>query len=172
MDFNKDEYVVYRNAGVCRVIEVVPQSMDGEHSLLYYKLKPLADPNSTYYLPVTTASKKLRRLLTPDEVLQLIDHMPDAEHAEDLWSDNRRERKERYAQIMKGDDHMAVLQLISSLYFKKISMESAGKRFSSMDETAMKNAETLMLQEFGVVLQLDEHELRALIEQRITHHDD
>ncbi len=168
MDFKKDDYVVYRNAGVCQIVEMESQCMDGEHTLLYYKMKPLAEPNSTHYVPVQAASERLRALLSKEQVLHLIDHMPDADDVEDLWSDNRRERKERYSQIMKGDNHMAMLQLIASLYFKKLSMESTGKRFSAMDETAMKNAEGLMLQEFGVVLNLTEPEVRKLIEQRVS----
>ncbi len=168
MDFKKDEYVVYRNAGVCQLIDIDTQSMDGEHELLYYKLKPLADQNSTYYIPVDKSEGKLRKLLTVAEVLNLIDNMPDSAHTMDVWSDNRRERKELYSQIMKSDDQMAMLQLIASLYFRKQSSEASGKRFSAMDESAMKNAETLMLQEFGVVLQMEQDELRNFIDERVT----
>ncbi len=167
MKFEKDEYVVYRNAGVCQIIAIETQNMDGEHEVLYYKLKPVNDQNSTYYLPVTTADEKLRKMLTESEVLSLIDSMPSFGENEVLWSDNRRERKEMYTRIMKSDDYMAVLQMISALYFKKQSAEQHGKRFSAMDEAAMKNAETLMLQEFGMVLKLDQEALRDFIDQRI-----
>ena len=168
MNLKPDDLVVYKSAGVCRVLSEEEQCMDGVTYVMYYKLKPLADTNSTYYIPVASADEKLRRLLTRDEVLELIDTMPrDGEEAE-LWSDNRRERKEMYTQILRGDDQKALVQLIASLYFRKQSWEAHGKRFSSMDENAMKNAENLMLQEFGVVLELEPEQVRDFIDERVN----
>lgn len=167
MNLKKDDYIVYRSAGVCQIVEVAPQSMDGVHTVLYYKLKPISDPNSTYYIPAEHAEDKLRNLLTEEEVLALIDAMPHSDEEDSLWSDNRRERKEMYAQIMKGDDHYALIRMISSLYFRKQFTEKHGKRFSTMDESAMKNAENLMLQEFGFVLKMNQETLRKFIAARV-----
>ena len=36
-----------------------------------------------------------------------------------------------------------------------------------MDETAMKNAEELMFQEIGVVLELEQAQVRAFIDERV-----
>ena len=168
MDFKQDECVVYKSAGVCRVLGIESQSMDGENEVLYYKLKPISDANSTYYIPVASASEKLRRLLTKEEVLELIDTMPKEAPDEDIWSDNRRERREMYTQILKGDDQKALVQLLSSLYFRKQSSEANGRRFSSMDESVMKNAENLMLQEFATVLKLKTEEVQKLISERLN----
>ncbi len=168
MDLQINDYIVYRNTGICQVAALEEQCMDGEHSILYYKLKPLADPNSTYYIPVAKADEKMRPLLTKDEVLQLIDTMPQEGEADDLWSDNRRERKELFTQVMRGDDHTAMLRLIALLYFRKRSSEAQGKRFSAMDEAVMKTAEGLMLQEFGFVLGMEEDALRKFIDERVT----
>ena len=168
MEFKKNDCVVYKSAGVCRILSVEPQIMDGENEIMYYKLKPFSDENSTYYVPVASGAEKLRRLLTKEEVLELIDTMPKSEEEIDVWSDNRRERREMYSQILKGDDQKALIQLISALYFRKQSSEANGKRFSAMDETAMKNAETLMLQEFGTVLDMTPDEVRKFIDKRVN----
>lgn len=168
MELHINDLVVYRSAGVCRVVAEEEQSMDGVSFVKYYKLKPLADENSTYYIPVASAGEKLRELLPKEEVLSLIDSMPRSAGEDDIWSDNRRERKEIYSQILRGDDQKALVQLISSLYFKKQDQEARGKRFSTMDETAMKNAENLMLQEFGIVLGLEPEQVRGFIEQRVN----
>lgn len=167
MELKINDMVVYKSAGVCRVIAEEEQTMDGVNYIDYYKLKPLADENSTYYIPVASADEKLRRLLHKDEVMELIDTMPRSADEAEMWSDNRRERKEMYTQILKGDDYSALVQLISSLYFKKQDQEAQGKRFSSMDENAMKNAENLMLQEFGVVLGMEPEAVRDYIAQRM-----
>ena len=141
--------------------------MDGVNSVMYYEIKPMADQNSTYYIPVASANDKLRLPLAKEQVLELIDTMPKSADETALWTENRRERKELYAQILRGDDQKALVQLISSLYFRKQDQEAQGKRFSAMDETMMKNAESLMLQEFGVVLGMEPQEVRAFIENRI-----
>lgn len=168
MELQIDEYVVYKTAGVCQVLAKESQSPDGQTEILYYKIKPLNDTNSTYYIPVASAEEKLRRLLSKEQVLELIDSMADStDDSESVWSDNRRERKEMYSQIMRGGDQHALVQMISTLYFRKQSSEASGKRFSSMDETAMKNAETLLMQEFGVVLGLEPDEVRQYIDERV-----
>ena len=102
-------------------------------------------------------------------MLALIDSMPrSAEDDDAVWSENRRERKERYTQILRGDDQKALIGLISSLYFRKQDQESRGRRFSTMDESAMKSAENLMLQEFGVVLGLEPEQVRGFIADRVN----
>lgn len=169
MNLKPQDLVVYKSAGVCRVISEEEQCNDGVNYVMYYKLKPLSDPNSTYYIPVASAEEKLRLPLTREQVLELIESMPrGADGEEDLWSDNRRERKEMYSQILRGDDQKALLQLIASLYFKKQDQEAQGKRFSSMDENAMKNAEHLMLQEFGVALEMEPEQVRELLDQKVN----
>ncbi len=167
MELKTNDLVIYRSAGVCRVVSMEEQSMDGVNTVMYYKIKPLADQNSTYYIPVASADDKLRLPLTKEQVLELIDTMPLNADESELWTENRRERRELYSQILRGDDHKALVQLISSLYFRKQDQEAQGKRFSTMDETAMKNAESLMLQEFGAVLGMESEEVREFIEKRI-----
>ncbi|MCR5718877.1 MAG: CarD family transcriptional regulator [Oscillospiraceae bacterium] len=168
MEFQINDLVIYGSAGVCRIVAEEEQSMDGKTYVKYYKLKPISEQNSTYYIPVTAAADKLRRLLPKEEVLALIESMPESTAEADLWKENRRERKEMYSQILHGDDRKALLQLISSLYSKKQDKEARGKHFSTMDETAMKNAENLMLQEFGAVLGMEPEKVRNVIAARFN----
>ena len=167
MNFKENDYVVYKSSGVCRIISIEPQMMDGENEILYYKLKPLEDENSTYYVPVNSGGEKLRPLLSEEEVLNLIETIPRSEEETEIWSDNRRERKKIYTEILKGDDQKAMVQMISALYFRKQDFENRGGHFSSMDESAMKNAENLMLQEFSIVLKMSPEDVRAFIEKKI-----
>ena len=168
MELKIGDHVVYRSVGVCQVIAQEQQRPAGLAPILYYKLRPIADENSVYYVPCASADTKLRRLLTREEVLGLIDTIPrPGEEDEALWTDDRRARRERYAQIMKGDDLKALVNMISTLYFRKQASEAHGRRFSAMDETAMRNAESLMLQEFGMVLGMEEEEVRSFIEGRV-----
>ena len=168
MKYKAGERVVYKNVGVCQVVSVEEQSMDGENEVLYYKLKPVADANSTYYVPVASGEEKLRYLLSKEEVLELIDTMPKLEDEAKIWSNNRRERREMYTQILKGDDLKAIVQLISGLYFRKQATEARKKKFSSMDESVMKSAEGRMLQEFSIVLEIPLEDIRTFIDERVN----
>ena len=82
-------------------------------------------------------------------------------------SGTAKERKEMYSRIIGGDDQKALMNLIASLYFRKQSSQANGRRFSAMDESAMKNAEQLMLQEFGFVLGITPEEVRTFIDARV-----
>ncbi len=167
MNLQIGDLIVYKSAGVCRVVAQEEQSMDGIHSVLYYKLKPISDENSTYYIPVASAGERLRRLMTKEEVLALIDSMPLAAEAENELPANRRKRRELYAQVIKEHNEHEMVRMLASLYEKKQSSAAKGKRISAMDETAMKNAEELMFQEIGVVLELEQAQVRAFIDERV-----
>lgn len=170
MELQKGQFVYYRNMGICQLDDIETQCMDGENSILYYKLKPLVDQKSTFYVPVSIADDKLRPVLTKDEVYQIIDSIQPSDDDTSHWSDNRRERKEMYAKVIKSDDYREVSQMITGLYYRKQSLEKQGKRFSAMDESAMHNAERLMLEEFSFVLDMNENDLRNFIDQRVNSH--
>lgn len=169
MHFQKDAYIFYRCIGICQMIAIEEQCMDGKTSVQYYKLKPISEQNSTYYVPVSISQDKLRPLLTKAEVLELIDSMHDCEGDDVVWSDNRRVRKEMYATALKSDDYREISNLIIGLYSKKRTLELKGRRISSMDEAAMRNADHLMTEEFCFVLGLNESELRRFIADRLEH---
>ncbi len=165
MKFEKGNYVSYKNQGICQILDMETQTL-GQEEYLYYKLKPIAETTSTYYVPADKADVMLREILTKEEIMKLIDAMA-SDKGEEVWLDNRRERRERYAQILKGDDQKAIIHLLSTLFLRKRSVEKDGKRLSSMDDAVMKNAEKLVFQEFGFVLHMDEDSLRQFIDQRI-----
>ena len=168
MELKKSEFVFYRNMGVCELVDIETKCLEGDKSVLYYKLKPLADQKSIFYVPVSISDDKLRPVLSKDEVNQIIDSIQQSDDDTSHWSDNRRVRKEMYAKVLKSDDYREISRLISALYFNKRAMEIQGRRFSTMDEIAMRNAERLMLEEFGFVLEMTEAELRKYIDDRIN----
>lgn len=167
MELQKSEFVFYRNMGVCELVDIETKCLEGDKSVLYYKLKPLADQKSIFYVPVSISDDKLRPVLSKDEVNQIIDSMQQSDDDTFHWSDNRRVRKEMFAKVLKSDDYREGLQMITGLYFTKRSLEKQGKRFSSMNESAIRNAQRLMLEEFGFVLDMNEEDLRRYLDLRV-----
>ena len=65
----------------------------------YFVLKPVGSNGPTIFAPTDNevVLRKLRRLLTKEEIHKLIDSMPE-ENA--VWVTNENERKERYKNIL------------------------------------------------------------------------
>ena len=78
-EYTPNEYVSYGTSGVCQIVSVEQRSFDGEHEESYYKLRPVGNGNSTYYVPVERAADRLRPLLTKEQIYGLIDEMADVD---------------------------------------------------------------------------------------------
>ena len=112
-----EESVFFQWIGIVniKIIGTEEKNITGEKKI-YFVLQPVSDKNATIYAPVDNAVvlKKMRKLLTKDEIYKLIDTMPE-ENA--VWVDNENERKELYKSILAKGDHM---ELIKMKQLKKI----------------------------------------------------
>ena len=116
-------------------------------------LKPVADKGSAIFAPTDNEHvlKKMRRLLTKDEVHKLIDSMR-SENA--VWIANENERKELYKAILASGDHLELIKMIKAIYAHKKEREAEGKRLHMSDERSFKDAEQMLYNEFQYVLNL------------------
>ena len=106
-EYTPNEYVSYGTSGVCQIVSVEQRSFDGEHEESYYKLRPVGNGNSTYYVPVERAADRLRPLLTKEQIYGLIDEMADVDFSETEWCSNSRERRGIFQNILHSDDYKA-----------------------------------------------------------------
>lgn len=148
--FQVNDTVMYGSSGVCKISEICAKKF-GSNEVLYYVLKPLYDENSTIYCPVDSPKLKIRELLSVNEIYQLIQEMPDAQTA---WIDNEQKRKEKFSKIIKEGDHRELIRLIRALYFNREEKHRSGKKFYLSDERMMKEAETILHEEFAHVLNI------------------
>ena len=100
-EYTPNEYVSYGTSGVCQIVSVEQRSFDGEHEESYYKLRPVGNGNSTYYVPVERAADRLRPLLTKEQIYGLIDEMADVDFSETEWCSNSRERRGIFQNILQ-----------------------------------------------------------------------
>lgn len=130
-------------------------------------LKPINENGPTIFVPTDNEHvlKKMRRLLSVEEINKLIDSMPDGKT---VWITNVNERKEQYRNLLAGGNHAALIQMIKSLYSHKKEREAAGKRLHTMDENFFRDAERILYNEFQYVLKLNsKDELMKYIFSRI-----
>lgn len=161
--FAVNDTVMYGQSGICKIQDICEKKF-GKETRKYYVLCPLDDQNTTIYCPIDAPSDKMRYLLTKDEVLRLIEEMPDEETA---WIENDNLRKEAQAAILREGDHKKLIGLIKTLYFKREEKQKAGKRFHAADEKAMEEAEQMLYQEFAQVLDIAKDEVVPFIVGRL-----
>ena len=168
--FNVDDIVIYGINGVCKIVTIEEKNLMGTKKN-YLVLKPLNGDKSTFYVPVDNENllSKMRKLLSEDEINQLIDSMPNEKI---LWINNERERKERYRQIIADGNHSELIRMIKAIHFEKKDREEKGKKLHISDERFLKEAEKILYDEFQYVLNLSEKDVMSYIFARIDKNRD
>ena len=150
--FQVNDVIIYGAHGVCKITGTEEKIVGGTKKT-YFVLKPVSDKGSTIFVPTDNALvlKKMRRLLTKEEIHKLIDSMG-TENG--LWVDNENERKELYKNILARGDHQELIKMIKAIYAHKKAREAEGKRLHMSDERFFKDAEQILYNEFQYVLDL------------------
>lgn len=156
--YKTGQIVSYGTTGVCRISGLTERCVGGK-PVQYYQLDPVHHGAATILIP--TDSKpllaKLRPVLTAAEIRALLDALPGAP---DLWVDNEQERQHRYHEIFRGSDVTKLAQLAYSLSRQKQALTAQGRRMRQSDETAWKEAERLLCDEFSFVLGTEPREIQ------------
>ena len=163
--FQVNDVVIYGSLGVCEIISIDDRKIDGTIKK-YFVLRPNNDKNATFYVPTWNekAWRKMRKVMTKEEVNALIDSMPRTSPA---WIENESERKEAYKKILASGDQSAMISMLQALFIHKREREAAGKRLHVSDEHFMKDAEQLLYNEWQYVLNVDKQGLMDYIFERI-----
>ncbi|MGN0962304.1 MAG: CarD family transcriptional regulator [Clostridia bacterium] len=163
--YQVDDVVVYGLHGVCRITQIEPKVFAGEEQL-YYTMKPVFDDRSTFFIPAGNelSDKKLRPLLTPGEIKELIRSIPTQKT---IGITDEKHRKETYRQIIESGDRCEIMRLVKTLHKRRKDQQKAGKKQHLTDERFLKEAETVLGDEFAYVLQLDRAEIASYIKEQL-----
>jgi len=161
----KGHIFVYGASGVCRVEDICIRDY-GAGKKEYYILQPVYDLRSTLSVPVDgpVFASHARELLSKEEVLDIIDSLPNTE-AE--WIKDDKERIETFRGLLEGGARRDIAVLIRSLYLHKKELAEKGKKLRSSDEAIMQRAEKLLYGEFAWILGIDPKEVIDFIKTRI-----
>ncbi len=161
----KGHIFVYGGSGVCRVEDICIRDY-GAGKKEYYVLQPVYDMRSSLSIPVDSPAfaSRARELLSKDEVLNIIDTLPNTD-AE--WIRDDKERVEVFKNLLEGGVRKDIATLIRTLYLHKKELAEKGKKLRSSDEAIMQRAEKLLYGEFAWVLEIDPKEVISYIRERI-----
>lgn len=160
--YRKNEFVMHRGEGVCLVEDIRTERFPGTAPRSYYILRPVYENTSTtVFLPVDSGETRLRSLLTPETLNKL----PKA--AEDLpsvWTDNERERQEKFSRLLREGDPAVLFKLMTEICIHRKKQAALGRKLRFFDERTLQEIERLFSQECAHVMQVEKEE--ALVHLR------
>lgn len=159
------DVVLYGTEGACEIVDIAEKDL-GAGVREYYILQPVYRKEATVFVP--TGSEKLvarmRRVLTADEIEEIIQEMPGEES---VWIQNEAERKTRYKEILAEGDSRKLVRLIKTLYLHQKEQNARGRKLHMADERAFKEAERLLYDQFALALRIQPDEVLPYIVKRI-----
>lgn len=163
--FQINDTVLYGAEGVFRITDTTQMDFLGEKKD-YFVLESLSDGKSAVYVPMWNESMlaKMRRILSKEEIYEIIKAMPDEEL---IWIDDENQRLVEYKEILLKGDHREIIKLIKTLYIHKEKQKAVGKNLHKVDEKFLKDAEKLLHDEFAYVLEIKPEQVVPFIQQRI-----
>lgn len=163
--FEKGEYVVVGNKGVCAVDEITTLNISGvDKEREYYILKPVYVPGSTVYMPVDTAKESMRSVLTKEEAKQLIDEIP---RIPLITITNDKLLEQEYRGCMKTNCCEEWVKIIKTIYIRKQKRLEAGRKVTAIDAKYFRIAEDNLYGELAVALNIPKAEVQTYITSEI-----
>ena len=157
--FEIDDYVVNASNGICKITEVVELDMSGENKD-YYLLVPIDENTAKVFIPVDSADKRIRRVITEEQANKVIEEVPDIE---EVVIDNEKEREARYKDAIKSCEPERLVSLIKNLYHRKQERYAQGKKCTAVDERYFKLAENHLYSELAFVTGKQKAEMQTII---------
>lgn len=159
------DLVLYGGTGVCRVTEIRTQPFPGGEARLYYVMQPLYKP-CVISVPVDSDKVFIRPIITRDEVERLIRLIPTL-NCPAFHCRASRELTEHYGTLMKSHDCQDWMELSLSIRTKKEDLLRKKRKFGSVDERFLKQAEDMLFGEFAAALDIPKEQVRGYINNRL-----
>ncbi|MDE7403698.1 MAG: CarD family transcriptional regulator [Lachnospiraceae bacterium] len=159
--FQKGEYVIYGNNGICLIQDITTLNIPGvDKDRQYYLLKPVYASGSTVYTPVDTAETSLRHALSKDEADSLIRSIPDIPL---IPLTDEKTLEKTYKEYMRSNSCKAWVQLIKTIYLRKERRIMKGYKVTALDNRYFNLAETSLYGELSIALGKPRDEVKSYI---------
>lgn len=160
------DVVIYKNDGVCKIADIIIKSFK-DKNIEYYVLQPVHNSNAEIFVPKNNPDliNKMRNLLTKDEVMQIIEALP---NEEEICISDEAERKEKFKEILTSGNRTELVRLVKTLYNHKQNQKQYGKKLHIADERILKDAEKILHDEFAYVLGISTEAVPSFIAENIN----
>lgn len=159
--FEKGEYIIYGNTGVCEITDITTMNFSGiPKDKPYYVLKPYYEKEGVIYTPVDNNKTMMRRIITKEEVEELIGEM---KGIEELWVENDKQREEQYKGCIRSGDCREWVKVIKTLYRRRQERTAQGKKITVTDDRYFKIAEECLYSEMAIPMEMTKDEVRQFL---------
>ena len=162
--FKVGDLVVYGNNGVCTVDSIGPSYLSGaDRDKDYYFLTPYYSGKCRIMIPCDNDRIVLRALITKDEANALIE---DLENIDLMEITDEKSREQIYKNTIRGCNCREMFSLIKTIYLRKQTRLSEGKKVTSSDEKYFLIAEDKLYGELAVALGIEKNDIKDYIKSR------
>ena len=166
-DYSTGDLILYGRHGVCRVEEVASGQPSGGDTKEYYVLRPLYQNRSCCIrIPADQSKVYCRPIISGAEAQRLIRRIPDLP-AEPYYNRNLNQLREHYRSCLENLSCESLISLTKSLYLKKRETEAQRKKFGTVDERFMREAEDLLYGEFAAALEIERDSVQNYIAKEL-----
>lgn len=163
--FQVNDTILYGAQGVFVISGIVEKDF-GAGKAKYYALSSVFQSNSNVFVPVNNEklTSRMRRVMSPQEITELIHAIPDEET---VWIADDTERKLKYNEMIASGERKKLVQLIKTLYKEQEQRKAEGKKLHLADELVFKKAENLLYNELALVLKIKPDQVVPFINEQI-----
>ena len=159
--FEKGEYVICGNSGICQVEGITTLNLDGvDKNRSYYLLKPVFSSSSTVYKPVDSDERTIRPALNKEGASQLIQNIPSIDT---IPIADEKTLEKTYKELIHANNPESLVQLIKTIHLRKEKRLLKGFKVTALDARYFKQAEDYLYGELSVALGIPRNEMREYI---------
>lgn len=155
--FKVHDYVIYDCHGVSQIVDII------EEDQLYYVIQPI-DSSLQIKTPVNNERVKIRKIMSKNDVLELIESLPELEP---IWIQDLKQRSKKYRQLVNKGDCKDLIRIIKTLKQKEQENLQNKKKFSLTDKDILATATKRLHDEFAFALGLSTEEVNDFIMKRV-----
>ena len=163
--FKVDEHIIYNTMGVCKVVDIRKEKDINDKETDFYILEPVFGNNLTIKTPINNDKVFMRKIIKRDEVISLIESLPEQETK---WISDDRKRSEIFRATLKKGETEGWVKLIKTIYTEKQEKSAIGKKLMKIDEEIMKTAEKNLYEEFAAALNISPEEVISYIKDYVS----
>lgn len=151
--FKSGEYVLY-NYTVCLIKEIV-----SIHDRDYFVLCPLEDESLVIKLPVNNANNILKKIMSKEDALKLIENIPNIKVIEN----QDRSLENEYKKLMNSGNREDLVKIIKTTYLRNQFRKDNGKKIGEKDSNYFNLAEKALYDEIALSLNKNFNDTKEFI---------
>ena len=152
--FNIGNFIVYKK-DVCKIVDIKNE---------YYVLVPITDNSLKINVPISNKFNYLRNLINKDDVMKIIEKIPNIE----IIETNDKLIENKYKELINSGKHEDLIKIIKTTYLRKKERLDHNKKIGDKDNTYFNLAEKYLYNEFAIVLGMNYDDTKNYVIEQVS----